>query len=100
MSLYSVGPSEVQGQNIETLENTKGAVTKIDLRWRGTRDLLLLGYSVKNVHRKNVHGKNVHKWKKRPHKGDKNGQFSQLLKTHLFCWGRRRLVTVGFLWAL
>jgi len=25
-------PSKVQGQNMETLENTNGAVTKIDLR--------------------------------------------------------------------
>jgi len=27
-------------------------------------------------------------------------EFLRLLKTHLFCWGQRRLVTVGFLSAL
>jgi len=27
-------PSEVQGQNMETLENTNWVVTKTDLRWR------------------------------------------------------------------
>jgi len=27
--------SGVQGQNMETLENTNGVLTKIDLRWRG-----------------------------------------------------------------
>jgi len=29
-------PSGVQRQNIETIENTNGSLTKIDLQWRGT----------------------------------------------------------------
>ena len=42
-------PSGVQGQSMETLENTNGAVTKIDLRWRGSCTHAPSGYAPVDV---------------------------------------------------